>query len=133
MSITHYLRTVISKLEELENSLRNPAQINIIHRIDKVIFLHSGLTADFLKWLDEDLLDDDIDDVIAAVNDASQDYLWNDVSPLWNRPKYGTREIFRADTYKQVVGHPQVEKIFDNEIVWYGSENLLSKEDIEDK
>ena len=24
-------------------------------------------------------------------------------------------------------------KIFDNEIVWYGSENLLSKEDIEDK
>ena len=132
MYITHYLRTVISKLEELENSLRNPAQMNIIHRIDKVIFLHSGLTADFLKWLDEDLLDDDIDDVIAAVNDAYQDYLWNDVSPLWHRPKYGTREIFRADTYKHVVGHTQVEKMFDNEIVWYGSENLLSKEDIED-
>ena len=65
---------------------------------------HGGLTADFLKWLNADLLFADIDDVIAAVNDASHDYLWNDKSPLWLRPQYETREIFRADTYKQVVG-----------------------------
>ena len=104
-------RTVMSKLEELENSLKSPAQINIIHRIDNVLFSHGGLTADFLKWLDEDLLFADIDDVIAAVNDASHDYLWNDESPLWFRPQYETREIFRADIYKQVVGHTQVEKI----------------------
>ena len=75
-------RTVMSKLEELENSLKSPAQIGIIHRIDNVLFSHGGLTADFLKWLDEDLLFADIDDVIAAVNDASHDYLWNDESPL---------------------------------------------------
>lgn len=36
-------RTVISKLEELENSLKSPAQINIIHRIDNVLFSHGGL------------------------------------------------------------------------------------------
>ena len=30
-------RTVISKLEELENSLKSPTQINIIHRIDIAI------------------------------------------------------------------------------------------------
>ena len=57
----------------------------------------------------------DIDDVIAAVNDASQDYLWNDASPLWFRPQCETREIFRADTYKQVVGHTPVEKIFEKD------------------
>ena len=107
--------TVISKLEELENSLKSPAQINIMHRIDKVLFSHGGLTADFLKWLDEDLLDAEIDDVIAAVNDAPHDYLWNDESPLWFRPQYETRERFRADIYKQVVGHTPVEKIFEKD------------------
>lgn len=48
-------RTVMSELEELENCLRNPAQINIMHRIDKVLFSHVGLTTVFLKWLNEDL------------------------------------------------------------------------------
>ena len=108
-------RMVMSKLEELENSLESPAQINIIHRIDNVLFSHGGLTADFLKWLNADLLFADIDDVIAAVNDASHDYLWNDESPLWLRPQYETKEIFRADTYKQVVGHTPVEKIFEKD------------------
>lgn len=82
----------MSKLEELENSLRDPAQINIMQRIDNVIFSHGGLTTEFVKWLDEDLLDADIDDVISAVNDASQDYLWNDESPLWIRPQNKTRK-----------------------------------------
>ena len=36
-------RTVMSKLEELENSLKSPAQINIMHRIDNVLFSHGGL------------------------------------------------------------------------------------------
>ena len=105
----------MSKLEELENSLKTPAQINMMHRIDNVLFSHGGITADFLKWLDEDLLDADIDDVIAAVNDAPYDYLWNDESPLWFRPQYETREIFRADIYKQVAGHTPVEKIFEKD------------------
>lgn len=61
------------------------------------------------------MLDADIDDVIAAVNDAPHDYLWNDESPLWHRPQYETREIFRAEIYKQVVGHTPVEKIFEKD------------------
>ena len=40
-------RTVMSKLEEIENSLKSPAQINIIHRIDNVLFSHGGLTTVF--------------------------------------------------------------------------------------
>lgn len=105
----------MSKLEELENRLKSPVQINIMHRIDNVLFSHGGLTADFLRWLNKDLLDADIEEVIAAVNDAPHDYLWNDESPLWFRPQYETREIFRADIYKQVVGHTPVERIFEKD------------------
>ena len=36
---------------------------------------------------------------------------------LWFRPQYETREIFRPDTYKQVVGHTPVEKIFEKESI----------------
>ena len=105
----------MSKLEELENRLKSPVQINIMHRIDNVLFSHGGLTADFLRWLNKDLLDADIEEVIAAVNDAPHNYLWNDESPLWFRPQYETREIFRADIYKQVVGHTPVERIFEKD------------------
>lgn len=104
-------RTVISKLEELENSLRDPAQINIMQRIDNVLFSHSGLSLGFVKWLDANLPDADIDDVTAAVNNASQKYLWNDESPLWLRPQYRLSEAFRKETYIQVVGHTPVERI----------------------
>ena len=109
---------IISKvwgLEELENNLQDTSQINIMHRIDKVLFSHGGLTVEFLKWLNEDLLNADIDDAIAAVNDASHDYLWNDESPLWFRPQNKTRETFRADVYKQMVGHTPVERIFEKD------------------
>ena len=44
-------RTVMLKLEELENRLKSPVQINIMHRIDNVLFSHGGLTADFLILL----------------------------------------------------------------------------------
>ena len=108
-------RTVMKKLAELENSLRDPSQMKIMHRINKVLFSHGGLTVEYVKWLDEDLLDADIDDVIAAVNEASNDQLWNNESPLWLRPQSKVREPFRADTYKQVVGHTPVEKIFEKD------------------
>ena len=106
-------RTVIAKLKELENSLQEHSRINIIHRIDNVLFSHGGLTTEYVKWLGVDLLDANIDDVIARVNDASYDRLWNDESPLWFRPQYKTREIFRADLYKQVVGHTPVNGIYE--------------------
>lgn len=83
----------MSKFEELENSLKSPTQIDIMHRIDNVLFSHGGLTADFLKWLDEDLLDAEIDDVIAAVNDASMIF-----SGMTNHP-YGSDHSMRPERY----------------------------------
>ncbi len=104
-------KTVIAKLKELECSLKDPSQIAIIHRIDNVLFSHGGLSVEFVKWLDFNLLYADIDDVLKAVNEAPIDYLWNDESPLWLRPQDNDIEIFRSDTYTQVVGHTPVEKI----------------------
>ena len=66
-------RTVMAKLEELENSLQDPSQINIMHRIDKVLFSHGGLTTEFVKWLNEDLLDADIDEVIALFDEKLEE------------------------------------------------------------
>ena len=108
-------RTVLSKLEELENSLQDPSQIAIMHRIDNVIFSHGGLTANFLRRLNAELLEADIDEVVAAVNDASQNYLWSDDSPLWLRPQRRTVKAFRNDLYTQVVGHTPVEKIYEKD------------------
>ncbi len=105
-------RTVLSKLEELERNLSDPTQIAFIHRVDNVLFSHGGLTVDFLRRLDEDLPDAEIDEVIDAVNDASVDALWNDESPLWLRPQTRKVNVFKSDTYTQVVGHTPVKKIY---------------------
>lgn len=107
--------TVLSKLREFENVLQGSEQLTFIHRIDNVLFLHGGLVTDFVRWLDNKLPDADIDDVLAAVNGASQDHLWNDESPLWLRPQYNERDMFRNDIYTQVVGHTPVENIFEKD------------------
>lgn len=108
-------RTVIDKQRELEDSLRDPSQMTFLHRIDNVLFMHGGLTTDFVRWLDEELLDADMDEVIAAVNNAPRSWLWDNESPLWMRPQYEERDIFRNDVYKQVVGHTPVESIYEKD------------------
>ena len=106
-------RTVMEKLEVLEKSLKNSSQINIMHRIDRVLFSHAGLSTEFVKSLNKKLLDADIDVVLRSVNTASQDKLWNDESPLWLRALDVRRKAFRGEKYKQVVGHTPVEKIME--------------------
>ena len=106
-------RTVMEKLEELENSLKNSSQINIMHRIGQVLFSHAGLSTEFVKSLNRKLLDADIDEVLRSVNTASQDKLWNDESPLWLRALDVRRKAFQSEKYKQVVGHTPVEKIME--------------------
>ena len=108
-------RTVMSKLEELEDSLSGAEQIAIMHRIDSVLFSHGGLASVFVRRLGVGLLDADIDDIVCAVNAASHDMLWNDESPLWLRPQYGNYDIFRNEELTQVVGHTPVETIFERD------------------
>ena len=106
-------RTVITKLEELKDSFHNKSQITFVHRIDNVLFMHGGLTAEFISRLNPELLDADIDEVLNAVNNASDEYLWNDESPLWYRPQYKEADAFRKEAYTQVVGHTPVDNIYE--------------------
>ena len=43
-----------------------------MHRVDNVLFSHGELTVDFLRRLNADLPDADIDEVLAAVNETSE-------------------------------------------------------------
>jgi hypothetical protein len=106
-------RTVISKLEELTNTLPDSSQIAIIHRIDNVLFCHGGLTEDFVSCLNEELVNADIDEILSVINEASPKYLWNDQSPLWFRPQHRNVDAFRKETFMQVVGHTPVDKIYE--------------------
>ena len=57
--------------------------------------MHGGLTAEYVSRLNSELLDADIDEVLEAVNSASDKYLWNDESPLWYRPQDKETEAFK--------------------------------------
>lgn len=106
-------RIVITKLEELKSSLRNPNDIAIIHRIDNVLFSHGGLSEEYVEWLGGDnLIHADIDDVIARINNSNPELLWRDESPLWLRPQiWHVIHAYRSDKYIQVVGHTPVKRI----------------------
>ena len=101
--------TVILKLEELKESLPDPSQLAIVHRVDNVLFSHGGLSYEFVKKLDKELLEADIDEVLKAVNSAEPDVLWHDMSPLWLRTKYNKWRLFSNLT--QVVGHTPVDEV----------------------
>lgn len=107
--------TVISKLNELENALKDSSCIAFVQKIDNVIFSHGGLSKNFVRQLDKKLLDANTDEVLAAINSASPEYLWNDESPLWLRPQYRKVEAFRRDIYTQVVGHTPVDILYERD------------------
>ena len=66
---------------------------------------------DFVRRINPDLLDEDIDEVLAAINGIPPRYMWDNDSPLWLRPQERDVEAFRKDTYLQVVGHTPVKEI----------------------
>ena len=107
--------TVIGKLGLLRHTLKDASQMAFVHRIGNVLFSHGGLSEDFVRSLDMKLLDADVDEVLAAVNNAYRDRLWNDDSPLWLRPQYREVEPFRKEVYRQVVGHTPVDRIFEKD------------------
>lgn len=102
-------QTVIGKLMELQHSLPSSEQIAFVHRVGKVIFCHGGISESFVKSLN--LPDENIDNVIAAINFASPDIHWTDNSPLWLRPQRKGFAMYGEDNFIQVVGHTPVGKI----------------------
>ena len=104
--------TVIAKLQELKDTLQDPSKIRIVQRIDNVLFSHGGLCAKYVQYIDRKLLNTDIDTVLSAINNAPENRLWRNDSPLWLRPQYENAEAFQGYLYTQVVGHTPVKNIY---------------------
>lgn len=102
-------QTVMRKLLELHHTLPDFNQMAFVHRVDKVLFCHGGISENFVKSLK--LPDEDVDSVTAAINKTSPKILWDDNSPLWLRPQKKNIPMYGEGEYIQVVGHTPVEKI----------------------
>ena len=100
---------VRQKLKELRQALPDESQLAFAHRVDKVLFVHGGLTErfaeDYVPWAA------DLDTVVSAINGMSSTELWQDTSPLWHRPQYSYMRTYALGGVIQVVGHTPVTKI----------------------
>ena len=87
-------------------------KIAYIHKIDQVLFMHGGLD-DFYVWETVPEMYDDflIDEIIEKINSLGEKHLWRYGSPIWSRPQYSQRRLFREENFLYVVGHTPVEKI----------------------
>ncbi len=103
-------KTVCEKLGELQSALPDPGQLGLIHVIDNVMFLHGGLTQDFVDDVVPENLKDDLVATAEYINhNVSKMELWNDWSPLWFRPQVSWRQpLYKEDEILQVVGHTPI-------------------------
>ena len=103
--------TVCEKLRKLRESLPNDNQLAYIHRIDNVLFSHGGLSDSFVKQFVPSKFYNDIDSVVKKVNELGARELWTDNSPIWCRPQYGEKRMYKPRKLMQVVGHTPMKKI----------------------
>ena len=103
--------TVLRKLAELRKTLQNNLQLAYVHRIDNVLFSHSGVTQEFVKNHVPSRKRRDTDFVIGLINVLGRNEMWNDTSPIWARPQHGGVKMYREKSMLQVVGHTPVRRI----------------------
>ena len=103
--------TVCSGLEELKDALPDLDQLAFIHRIDRILFTHGGLTEAFVRRYFTDSEYEDTDLVVRKINEMGHEELWDDSSPLWHRPQYSGATMYKEGELLQVVGHTPVERI----------------------
>ena len=88
-----------------------PGQLAFLHRIDRVIFSHGGLSKWFVEEYVPEECHDDLDKIIETVNMFDKSRLWKEVSPIWYRPQHLPGMLYKAGEYLQVVGHTPVREI----------------------
>jgi hypothetical protein len=102
---------VCERLRKLAETLRDPSQLAFLHRIDDVLFSHAGLAEDYVAKYMTSECSDDIDAVVTAINDLDHRCLWQDLSPIWFRPQYSGRKMYKQGELLQVVGHTPMRQI----------------------
>lgn len=99
------IETVMEKTRELKEAISDEKQLQYIHKIDNVLFMHGGLTHPFVKYYAPDVDYDDTDTVINRINSLGRKEMWDGASPIWYRPQYGHERMYKSDGLMQVVGH----------------------------
>ena len=99
------LPRVEERLHALKHALPDEAQMAYIHRIDNVLFMHGGLTDNFVRRYVPARFYDDTDEVINRINALGADEMWSDWSPIWYRPQYERSRLYKPRKLLQVVGH----------------------------
>ena len=106
---------VRERLRRLENILGEDDRIAYIHRIDNVLFMHGGLSERFVRRYITDVnseIDyDDADSIIEEINYMHIDDLWHEDTPIWLRPQDDGADMYKPDTFLQVVGHTPMKEI----------------------
>ena len=112
---------VCDLLEDLKDALETPENLAIVHRLDRVIFSHAGLSYPFASLQLYDMMDD-VDCMIDTINGYGVEELWELNSPIWIRPQdWEPAGGMHPNGYMQVVGHTPV-----LEILWQPELELLT-------
>lgn len=79
--------SVQKKLIDLKSMVPSDNPIQYVHRIDNVIFSHGGVLNSFVEKHVPKTKYNDVDAVLAAINNLGKAEMWNDDSPVWLRPQ----------------------------------------------
>ena len=108
--------TVRDGMKELEKSFESAEQVGYVHRIDRTIFSHAGLTESFVrKWFGEAFVmnwnengnERETDDLLRKINSFYEKEIWTNHSPVWSRNVIRPETMFPPG-YIQVAGHTPV-------------------------
>lgn len=103
--------TVQRKLLDLRMAVPENNSIQYVQMIDNVLFSHGGVLNYFVEENVSSEIYDDVDAVVAAINDLGRMRMWNDISPIWLRPQYGSFNMYKSEDLLQVVGHTPMKEI----------------------
>ena len=106
---------VRDKFEELEEKLNDPEQMAIVHRIDNCIFSHAGLIEEYVDtYMYHEK--DDLEYVLATINNYDVENLWDNDSPIWARPQeYNFQKGPWPKKFLNVAGHTPVRKPYEKD------------------
>ena len=105
------LPVVNEKMSALRRELPDRSQMAYIHRIDKVLFCHGGLSHAFVERYGPDIDYDNIDAVLEKINCFGRNEMWQEASPIWLRPQFDYEKMYKETDVLQVVGHTPVDDI----------------------
>lgn len=97
--------TVQRKLFDLRMALPKHNSIEYVKRIDNVLFSHGGLADEYVRERISSSKYNDVDAVLATINQLGANDLWLDNSPIWVRPQDSYVRMYKPRKFLQVVGH----------------------------